>query len=143
MSERLNKAFKISGNEVNFDIVIQDYMEFTNHSEDEVINRINESLDHSAQVWKKIVQTNSQEEINQFYSETDYLYEILLSFHSHEKFNKKRICLDIIDCMNKVKGNKVMEFGGGTGHLCLMMYFNSNKEITYVDLPSKVMKFAK
>ena len=67
----------------------------------------------------------------------------MLAYYDPVRFNKEETYFKILNYVKRTPGKKVMEFGGGTGQLCLMMYFNSEKNVTYVDLPSRVMEFAK
>jgi hypothetical protein len=69
-----------------------------------------------------LVKYGSAKEIEKFYSESDYIYDILLPFLCPERFNKKQTTINIVEFINKnVNGHTVMEFGGGKGQLCLMM----------------------
>jgi 2-polyprenyl-3-methyl-5-hydroxy-6-metoxy-1,4-benzoquinol methylase len=140
---KCENPFQIHHKSVNFETVKRDYIEFSGEQEDAVISKIENSIQDSMRNWKEIVKTNSPKEIAQFYCESDYIYEIMLAYLHPERFSKMDTTLSIIKHVKKNPGRKVMEFGGGIGQLCLMIYFNTDKDVTYVDLPSRAMNFAK
>lgn len=140
---KIDNPFLIRGKEINFAVVKEDYVEFSGEDEKSVTTNIENSLQNSGKIWEETVKTFSNQEIEKFYLASNYIYEIMLAYLIPDKFGKKKTCIDIVEFIKRVPGNNVMEYGGGTGQLSLLIYFNTGKNVTYVDLPSKVMDFAK
>ena len=130
-------------NNINCSIVVKDYCEFSGLKEDIVKSKVEASLAFSANEWNKNVSGNDLLQVQKFYTASDYVCEVLLAYLHPEAFYKKETMMDILKFVKGSSGKNVMEFGGGTGQLCLTMYFNTDKKITYVDLPGRIAEFAK
>lgn len=139
----MRKPFIIKNNSFDADFVLRDYCQFSKESRSQIIKKINKSAILAADVWRKIVTSKTPEKIERFYASRDYIYDLLAAFYYAEKFNKINTCIDIVRFINKHKGQKVLEFGAGTGQLCLLLYFNTDKKIYYLDLPGNTLDFAK
>jgi len=110
----------------------------------DVVHKIQESKTLASSEWKSSVKTSSDGDIERFYSSSQYyIYEIMRSYLWSEMFNKGINYSKIIRILQKLHGGKVLEFGGGSGQLCLMVYFNTANEVAYADLPGRIFQFAK
>ena len=136
---RFNPLFT---NNIDCNSVITDYCEFSGLKEEIVKSKIEASFEFSANEWEKNVSGNNSQQIHRFYAASDYVCEVLFAYLHPETFYKKGTMKDILKFVKTSSGKNVMEFGGGTGQLCLLMYFNTDKKITYVDLPGRISEFA-
>jgi 2-polyprenyl-3-methyl-5-hydroxy-6-metoxy-1,4-benzoquinol methylase len=122
--------------------VIDDYMEYSDENSSEVIEKIKNGRKIAEECWNEIVRTGSAEELEKFYMKSDYHYDVLIPYLQSERFEKGRRYNEVVIFARDIAGKKIMDFGGGPGQLCLLLYYNTNKSVTYVDLPSKIMDFA-
>ncbi len=139
----MNRVNPLFTDNINCESVISDYCEFSGLDRDFVTSKVEASLTISAREWNKNVLDANASQVQKFYTASDYIYEVFLAYLHPEKFYKKEQITDILKFVKKTKGKNVLEFGGGTGQLCLLMHFNTDKEVTYVDLPGRLSEFAK
>ena len=139
----MHEALDVQGQNVPMDVVIDDYIEYSHELRSRVIRKVKNGRKIAQREWENIVKRGSVEELGQFYTESNYHYDVLLPYLQPDRFSKVERYQDIIDFVKCTNGHKVMEFGGGPGQLCLLIYFNTGKSVTYLDLPSPIMDFAK
>ncbi|OGD63265.1 hypothetical protein A2160_02035 [Candidatus Beckwithbacteria bacterium RBG_13_42_9] len=134
--------FLIKNNLFDSRIVFTDYLEYSGKSGREVKKTLDSSLSLANQTWHQLVPQKTLQNLGNFYASANYLYALLLPFYYPHRFNKIKTCLNFVNFVKTHPGNKVLEFGGGTGQLCLLLHFNTGKSVTYLDLPGKIMDFA-
>lgn len=138
-----DERFCISSEDIPMSMTVDDYVVFSNENRDKLIEKIRNGRSIAEKQWEDIVKTGSKEELEAFYTASEYHYDILLPYLHPSDFSKRKKYKKIVDFVRKADGDKLMEFGGGPGQLCLLLHYNTNKDITYVDLPSRIMDFAK
>lgn len=124
--------------------VIRDWSEFTGLSEPEIHFRIAGCLVHAAEEWNQTVDVNNHESVEKFYTQSDYLYEVLSSYSPHMRPFKEPTLSEMLETGKQLapKHGRVLEFGGGTGEFCLCLASHF-EHVTYVDLPGRLMEFAR
>lgn len=130
---------------LDFETLVDDYVEFSGIPRGQVMSNIKRSLENSAAAWNSTVDSESYEDIYEFYAESNYVYEVMLSYTypAWVSFRKKETFVRILTYIQSVKPHDVVEFGGGIGQLCLAMSLDLERNTTYVDLPGRTSSFAK
>lgn len=109
--------------------------EYTGESLETVYSR---SLQAGLPVADRWQRTNpgSVEEVKSFYSQaTEYLYDLI-------KWNASPTFQSILSRLADVRGESVLEIGGGLATLSEMLLVNGNR-VAYCDLPGTLLDFAK
>lgn len=138
-----NNSFIIKNNSFNPLVVIDDYCQFSGGKKSEVIEKIKKSIEIASKTWEKTVPKKNTKNLEKFYASKTYIYDLLDAFYDFEKTNKIKTCLDIVRFIKRKKAKKVLEFGGGTGQLCLLLHFNTDASVSYLDLPGNTFELAK
>lgn len=127
----------------DFNVVIRDYAEYSGESLDDVVNTIRKSTELASSEWRMHVKNTSDEEIRRFYSCSQYyIYETMQPYLEPKKFKKDKNITKIVRILQSFEDGKVLEFGGGTGQLCLVVYFNTKHKVVYTDIFGKMFQFA-
>jgi len=126
--------------------VILDWQKYAREDLDEVISKILMGGKLSSEEWKKIVKTDTDKEIMQFYAKSKYyIYEILGPYLDPHKYKKDINYGRIVDFAKKSLKKrgilKALDFGGGVGELCLLLW-KEGIDVTYVDIKGKISDFA-
>jgi|GEM_PF-6273434 len=131
-------------NNLKFGVVVSDFSDFAKEELCAVVRQVMSSNVLAPNEWKCVVKENSDNEIRTFYSKPRYYtYEIMRPYLQPEKFRKKEIFAEIVRSLrNMPETGNVLEFGGGTGQLCLVIFFNTNHNVSYADIPGKIFEFA-
>jgi len=135
--------FIIKDNSFDPLLVIDNYCQFSGEKKSEVIKKIKKSIEIASKTFRKTVPKKTAKNLEKFYASPDYIYDLLDAFYNFEKTKKIKTCLDIIKFVKRKKAKKVLEFGAGTGQLCLLLYANTNASVLYLDLPGNTFDFAK
>jgi predicted O-methyltransferase YrrM len=130
--------------------VVEDFSEYIGEDVFEVTRRIRKfkevGFDEFSLALSK-VNDDKWEAQKIFYGESDtYVYDLLGANGSQAGIANKlnKFLPGVMGAMNGQAGSKTfMEFGGGIGVVCQMMYEWSGKEVTYIDIESPVTEFAR
>lgn len=112
-------------NNLEFGVVISDFSDFAEEELCAVARQVMSSNMLAPNEWKCVVKENSDNEIRTFYSKSRYYtYEIMRLYLQPGKFRKKGIFAEIVRSLRNIpETGNVLEFGGGTGQLCLIIFF--------------------
>lgn len=98
---------------LNFESIIDDYVEFSGEARGDILRKIDNSLEKSAKDWADIVKSHTPDEVEKFYFETDYIQEIFLAYVYWKRFRKKETIIKIVDYVKKnVSGSHILEYMG-------------------------------
>lgn len=125
--------------------VITDWHEYSGISIEEIMSNIASCRQRIGDDWRAMVTTAKDDEISKFYGQSEnYIYDILTSFTQQEmpiKLRSYRRILAFIRHLAKRRRVNVLEFGGGTGELSLLMQ-ETGAAVTYCDLHGRISDFA-
>ena len=125
--------------------VISDWHEYSGVSIEEVIGNIAGNEKSMGDEWRAMVTTAEDTQISKFYGESSsYIYDILSSYTQSKMQSKIRNnwrILAFIKHLARIRRVNALEFGGGTGELCLLMW-EAGATVTYCDLKSRISEFA-
>ena len=118
------------------EVITQDLARFLNRAPAYVRGRINDKAAlRTAEIWQER-NPDTLEEVRRFYSETtEYLFDLA-------NWNASNTFKEVINYLPQVEGLKVLDFGGGTGGLALLLH-KRGADVDYLDLPGLVTEFAK
>lgn len=124
-----------------------DWHEYSGESLDEIIKKIRRGKELASTSWKNIVKSGSDEEIMRFYAESnDYMYAILAPYLEPHKYGKNINYNKIVSFCKRLLlrygSIKVLDFGGGVGELCLMLW-EAGADVTYADIRGIISDFAR
>jgi len=125
--------------------VINDWHEYSGLPIEEIMSNIATCRQHIRDDWQAMVTTVKDDEISKFYGQSEnYIYDILSSFTQLGipiKLRNYRRILAFIRHLAKMRRVNVLEFGGGTGELSLLMR-EAGATVTYCDLYGRISDFA-
>lgn len=125
--------------------VITDWHEYSGIPIEEIMSNIAGCRQRIGNDWRAMVTTAKDDEISKFYGQSEnYIYDILSSFTQLEipiKLRNYRRILAFIRHLAKRRMVNVLEFGGGTGELSLLMQ-EAGATVTYCDLHGRISDFA-
>jgi len=125
--------------------VISDWHEYSGIPIEEITSDIASYEKRIADEWRAMVTTAEDNQISKFYGESNsYVYDILSSYTQSKFHSKRRNNLRIQAFIKHLaRGRRVnaLEFGGGTGELCLLMW-EAGATVTYCDLRGRISEFA-
>ena len=118
------------------EVITQDLAKFLDRAPAYVRDRIsNKAALRTAEIWQER-NPDTLEEVRRFYSETtEYLFDLA-------NWNASNTFKEVINYLPQVDGLKVLDFGGGTGGLALLLH-KRGANVDYLDLPGLVTEFAK
>jgi hypothetical protein len=126
------------------DAVIRDFAEFSNEDIGVIEARMNDFHEYTGAEWNKLPEPDFVGKTRYFYASSQfYIYDLLTA-----NFNKQAV-VDKLQSFNPLiletildhPGKKFIEFGGGLGVFCEIVH-SLGKEVTYLDIPGLVSKFA-
>lgn len=131
------------GNKLNlYNKCVEEISQYTGEEEDEVKrkHRLGPENEKDYIIFNKHINP-SKEDLDRFYGKCNYyLYELPL--WNAECNRPKYLCEITLPYLRCYGYRKVMDFGAGTGDLCLELSQN-NLDITYCDIGEKLFDFAK
>jgi len=126
--------------------VLIDWYEYSGEPIEKTVAKVNRCKELMSEEWRTTVTANEDKQILKFYSKSDfYVYEILLAYLYPKEFAKEanqEKMISFCKQLRRERNIKALEFGGGTGELCLSLW-DTGIEVTYCDLPGRISDFAK
>jgi glycosyltransferase involved in cell wall biosynthesis/protein-L-isoaspartate O-methyltransferase len=143
--ETWRKILKKEDNHLKHATVIHDFSEFSGLSVVEILGNINNHHVLSGEEWIDVDGEGFSEKAREFYKTSNYYIYDLLSVN----YNKTAVVgklnnfnPGIIQLIRQHPGKEFLEFGGGTGLFCELV-FRFGKNVTYLDIPGLVSDFAR
>jgi 2-polyprenyl-3-methyl-5-hydroxy-6-metoxy-1,4-benzoquinol methylase len=126
--------------------VILDWHRYTSEDTDDIVEKIRKGGELSSKEWRDIVKKGTDEEIMKFYADSVYyIYETLTPYLEPCKYEKDVNYGTIVNfakrLLQKHGSINVLDFGGGVGELCLMLW-KEGINVTYADIQGRISNFA-
>lgn len=119
--------------------IVKDWREFSHEAYNDMFIKMRNWREDETREWLASNRTH------EFYSKPDssYVYGLIHGYF-HMEYAKKLLLLEVHNFIrNNVKGADIAEFGAGTGQACLFLKTClDGKNVTYIDVPSRVFDFA-
>ena len=125
--------------------VVSDWHEYSGVPIEDVLENIAGCEKSIGDEWRAMVTTAEDNQISKFYGESSsYIYDILSSYTQSKlqsKLRNNQRVLALVKHLARSRKVNALEFGGGTGELCLSMW-EAGASVTYCDLQGRISEFA-